>query len=67
MSEILLEELLEKRDFYLYTIKHLEFRGLTDEDLVETQKLMNVAFDELKKIEIEIRNILVQNTSIHLL
>ena len=67
MSEILLEELLGKRDFYLYTIKHLEFRGLTAEDFAETQKLMNVAFGELKKIETEIRNILVQNSSTHLL
>ena len=62
MSDILLEELLEKRDFYLYSIKHLEFRSLDDEDSEETEKLMKITIDELKKIEIEIRNI-VRNSS----
>lgn len=58
MSEYLLEELLEKRDFYLYTIKHLKFRSFDDESTNETQKLIDVTFEELKKIENEIRNLL---------
>lgn len=60
MSEILLEELLQKRDFYLYTIKHLEFR-IFDDDTKEVRKLMQTTFDELKKIENEIHCIFTQN------
>ncbi|QUC65424.1 hypothetical protein NsoK4_04045 [Nitrosopumilus sp. K4] len=67
MSEILLEKLLEKRDFYLYTLKHLEFRGFDDEDSADTQKLMNMTIEELKKIENEIRIMLSENSSeVHL-
>ena len=62
MSELLLEELLEKRDFYLYTIKHLEFKSLDDEDPNETGKLMELTLDELKNIEIQIRKILNLNS-----
>jgi len=58
----LLEELLEKRDFYLYTIKHLEFKSLDDEDPNETGKLMELTLDELKNIEIQIRKILNSNS-----
>lgn len=58
MSEILLEELLEKRDFYLYTIKHLEFKNVVESDPNETQKLLNITFEELKKIQNEIGNLL---------
>lgn len=56
MCDIVLEELLEKRDFYLNTIKHLEFRRIDDQDSEDTQKLMNTTIEELKKIENEIRN-----------
>ena len=62
MSELLLEELLEKRDFYLYTIKHLEFKSFDDENPEETVKLMEMTFDELKKIENQIQNILNSNS-----
>lgn len=62
MSENVLEELLEKRDFYLYTIKHLEFRSFDESNSDETQKLMNLTFEELKKVENEIRNLLNQNS-----
>ena len=62
VSEIVLEELLEKRDFYLYTIKHLEFRRIDESNPNETQKLMEMTFAELKKIENEIRNILNQKS-----
>jgi hypothetical protein len=61
LSEILLEELLEKRDFYLYTIKHLEFKKLDEQNSSDTLKLMNVIFEELKKVENEIQNLLKQN------
>ena len=58
----MLEELLEKRDFYLYTIKHLEFKSLDDEDPNETGKLMELTLDELKKIEIQIQKMLNSNS-----
>ena len=63
MYEILIEELMEKRDFYLYTIKHIEFKRLSDDDdensnSYETKKLMDTAIDELKKVEDEIRKLL---------
>lgn len=58
----MLEELLEKRDFYLYTIKHLEFKSLDDEDPNETGKLMELTLDELKKIEIQIQKMLKSNS-----
>ena len=62
MYEILIEELMEKRDFYLYTIKYIEFKRLSDDDennnSYETKKLMDTAIDELKKVEDEIRKLL---------
>ncbi len=61
MSEYLIEELLEKRDFYLYTIKHLEFKGFDDENPDETRKLMEITINELKKLEIEIQKLMNEN------
>ena len=58
----MLEELLEKRDFYLYTIKHLEFKSLDDDNPKETAKLMGSTLEELKKIETQIQNILNPNS-----
>ena len=58
LSELLLEELMEKRDFYLYTLKHLEFKSFDDQNPVETAKIMESTLDELKKIESQIRNLL---------
>lgn len=50
---------MEKRDFYLNTIKHLEFRSLDEEDNSdETKKLMNTAIEEIKKVETEIKKLL---------
>lgn len=57
----MLEELLEKRDFYLYTIKHLEFKSFYDENPDETKKLMEITIYELKKLEIEIQNLMNEN------
>ena len=62
LSEYLIEELLEKRDFYLYTIKHLEFKSFDDENPDETRKLMEITINELKKLEIEIQNLMNENS-----
>lgn len=61
MFEYLIEELLEKRDFYLYAIKHLDFKSLDDENPDETRKLMEITINELKKLEIEIQNLMNKN------
>ena len=49
---------MEKRDFYLYTLKHLEFKRFDDQNPVETAKIMESTLEELKKIESQIRNLL---------
>lgn len=58
MSEYLIEELFEKRDFYIYTIKHLEFKSIDDDDPQETKKLMENTLNELRTLEVEIKNLL---------
>ena len=57
MDEIIIEKLMERRDFYLYTLKHLEFQFLTEsisEGNAEYEKVKTSATNQLKKIEREI-------------
>ena len=57
MSEIIIEKLLEQRDFYLNTLKHLEFQSITDpseEEIKNIEKLKTNAITELKKVEQEL-------------
>ena len=61
MSEIILEKLLEQRDFYLYTLKNLEFESIMDPSKKESEdikKLQTTTVEELKKIEQEIAFVL---------
>ena len=61
MSEIILEKLLEQRDFYLYTLKNLEFESFMDpskKELEDIKKLQITTVEQLKKIEQEIAFIL---------
>ena len=61
MSEIILEKLLEQRDFYLYTLKNLEFESLMDpseKELESIEKLETTTVEQLKKIEQEIAFVL---------
>ena len=61
MSEIILEKLLEQRDFYLYTLKNLEFESLMDpskKELENIKKLQTTTVEQLKKIEQEIAFVL---------
>ena len=61
MSEIIIEKLLEQRDFYLYTLKNLEFESLMDpseKELEDIKKLQITTVEQLKKIEQEIAFIL---------
>lgn len=57
MSEIIIGKLLEQRDFYLNTLKQLEFQSVMDpseNELKEIEKLQTTAIDQLKKVEQEI-------------
>ena len=57
MIEVIIEKLLEQRDFYLYTLKHLEFQSIMDpseEELEEVRLLQVKTIDQLKLVEKEI-------------
>ncbi len=56
-SEIIMEKLLEQRDFYLNTLKHLDFELVmepTEKEIKNIEKLQSVTIDQIKKIEQEI-------------
>lgn len=61
MSEIIIEKLLEERDFYLNTLKHLDFQ-LSDEpskkEVEDIKKFKTITIDQIKKVEQEISFIL---------
>ena len=57
MSEIIIEKLLEQRDYYLHTLKHLLFQQemeLSQKEQEKIEKLQNSTVDQLKKIEQEL-------------
>ena len=57
MSEIIIEKLLEQRDYYLNTLKHLLFQqemDLTQKEQEAIKKLQNSTIEQLKKVEQEL-------------
>jgi len=57
VSEIIIEKLLEQRDFYLNTLKQLEFQLVmepTENEIKEIRKLQTITIDQLKNVEQEI-------------
>jgi len=56
-SDIIFENLLEQRNSYLNTLKHLDF-GLamdpSEDEIKNIEKLQTTTIDEIKKIEQEI-------------
>jgi len=61
LSEILFEELLEQRDFYLNTLKHLNFQLIMDpskNELEGIEIMQTKIIDQLKKVEQELASIL---------
>ena len=57
MSEIIIEKLLEQRDYYLHTLKQLLFQQemeLSQKEQEKIEKLQNSTVDQLKKIEQEL-------------
>ncbi len=66
MSEIIIEKLLEQRDYYLSTIKHLEFQLVMDpsqEEIKDIEKLQITTVDQLKKVEQELAFLLSKKSS----
>ena len=61
LSEIIVEKLFEQRDFYLNTLKHLDFQLIDDpskKELKTIEKLQISTIEQLKKTEQEISFIL---------
>ena len=57
LSEIIIEKLLEERDFYLNTLKHLDFQLIDDpskKEVEDIEKFKTTTIDQIKKIEQEI-------------
>jgi len=57
LSEIVIEKLLEQRDFYLNTLKHLDFQLIDDpskKEIEDIEKLKTTTIDQIKKVEQEI-------------
>ena len=66
MSDIIIEKLLERRDFYLSTLKQLDFQMAidpTEDEIKQIQKLQTTTIEQLKKIEHEIAFLSSQNHS----
>ena len=64
LKDIVVEKLFEQRDFYLNTIKHLEFQLImdpTDDEIKQNKQLKIATINEIKKVEDEIRLILSKN------
>jgi len=62
--DIVIEKLLEQRDFYLNTLKHLDF-GLvmdsSDDEIKNIKKLQTITIDQIKKIEQEVASLTSKN------
>ncbi|RZD37173.1 MAG: hypothetical protein CXT78_16505 [Thaumarchaeota archaeon] len=57
MSEMIIEKLLEQRDFYLNTLKHLDFQLIDDpskKEIEDIKKLKTTTIDQIKNVEQEI-------------
>ena len=64
MSEIIVEKLLEQRDFYLNTLKHLNFLSIVNSsknELEEIKKLQTNTIEQLRNVEQELGSILSKN------
>ena len=64
-SEIIIEKLLEQRDWYLNRLKHLDFELVMDptkKEIENIKKLQTRTIDQLKKIEQEIAFLLSEKS-----
>jgi len=65
LSELIIEKLLEQRDFYLNTLKHLEFQLVMDpsqKEIKDNEKLQITTFEQLKKVEQELASLLSEKS-----
>ncbi len=61
---MIIERLLEQRDFYLNTLKHLDFQLIDDpseKEIEDIEKLKTTTIDQIKKVEQEISFISSKN------
>jgi hypothetical protein len=61
---MIIEKLLEQRDFYLNTLKHLDFQLIDDpskKEVEDIEKLKTTTIDQIKKVEQEISFISSKN------
>ena len=66
MSEVIVERLLEQRDVYLNTLKHLNFQlieEVTPKEIENNEKLQKTTIEQLKKIEQELAFILSKKST----
>ena len=66
MSEVILEKLFEQRNFYLNTLKHLDFQLLeetSEKEVENNNKLQKTTIEQLKKIEQELAFILSKKST----
>ena len=64
-SEIIIEKLLEQRDWYLNRLKHLDFELVmnpTKKEIENIKKLQTNTIEQLKKIEQEIAFLLSEKS-----
>jgi len=65
LFEILFEKLLEQRDFYLNTLKHLNFQLMTDlskKELEGIEIMQTKTIDQLKKVKQELAFLLSEKS-----
>jgi hypothetical protein len=61
---MIIEKLLEQRDFYLNTLKHLDFQLIDNpskKEVEDIEKLKTITIDQIKKVEQEISFISSKN------
>jgi len=64
--DIIIEKLLERRDFYLNTLKHLDFGLVMDpseDEIKRIEKLQTTTIDQIKKIEQEVALLTSKNNN----
>jgi hypothetical protein len=62
--DIVIEKLLEQRNSYLNTLKHLDFGLVMDpseDEIKNIEKLQTITIDQIKKIEQEVAFLISKN------
>jgi hypothetical protein len=62
--DVIIEKLMEQRDSYLNTLKHLDFGLVMDpseDEIKNIEKLQTTTIDQIKKIEQEVAFLISKN------